>query len=136
MSCEQYMYILLLNQCALGSAVYFWYISGFPPVTITFGVLVGVVMVVGVFVAPLCTVIVNTWVDFAPQAFVYVAVYVFVPVLKAIARSSRDVDVNPFGPVQLHDPPVAGWGPRFTVAGSDATVTLLVCCHAPVPTCR
>ena len=74
---------------------------------------------------------VNACVDWAPHALVYFAVYTLVPTLKGIPRSSREVDVNPLGPVQLQEPPVAGWGPRFTVAGSEATVALLACVHAP-----
>jgi hypothetical protein len=54
-----------------------------------------------------------------------------VPALKAMLSISREVDVKPLGPLQLQEPPVVGWGPKFTVAGSEVTETALVCVHAP-----
>ena len=45
------------------------------------------------------------------------------PTPKGMLSISRAVELNPLGPVQLQDPPVTGWGPRLTVAGSEATVT-------------
>jgi hypothetical protein len=60
-----------------------------------------------------------------------VAVKVLVPTLRGTPSISRVVEVNPLGPVQLQDPPVKGWGPRFTVAGSEAAVTALACVHDP-----
>jgi hypothetical protein len=35
---------------------------------------------------------------------------------------SRAVEVKPLGPVQDHDPPVSGCGPRSTVAVVEVTV--------------
>ena len=72
------MYILLLNQHAVGSAVYFWYIRGLPPNKFVIGVLtvvltgvfIGVFTVVGVDVDEPCTVMVKACVDLAPQSFV------------------------------------------------------------------
>ncbi len=87
--------------------------------------------VIGVLVAAACTETVKTSVDFSPQAFVYVAVKVFVPTLKAILSISRVVEVKPLGPLQLQEPPVNGCGPRFTVEAVEVTEALLVCCHAP-----
>ena len=45
---------------------------------------------------------------------------------------SREVEVNPLGPVQLHDPPLTGCGPRLTVDPLAADA-VLVCCQAPPP---
>ncbi len=95
------------------------------------GVFVFVNVYVGVFVAAACTETVKTSVDFSPQAFVYVAVKVSVPTLKGILSISREVEVNPLGPVQLQEPPVNGCGPRLTVEEVEVTEALLVCCHAP-----
>lgn len=79
-----------------------------PPKRLDIGVSTGVTTAVAVDVAEPCTVIVNACVDFAPHAFVYVAVNTFVPTLKGIDVSSLKVDVNPLGPDQLHVPPVTG----------------------------
>jgi hypothetical protein len=43
------------------------------------------------------------------------------------------VDVNPLGPFQIHEPPLTGWGPRFTVL-PGATFILLVASQAPLST--
>ena len=53
----------------------------------------------------------------------------------ATPLSTREVDVKPFGPLQLHVPPLPGCGPRFTVSPTF-TATLLACCQAPAFTCR
>ncbi len=52
-----------------------------------------------------------------------------------MALRTREVEVKPFGPVQLQLPPVCGCGPRFTVSPTF-TATLAVCCQAPPFTCR
>jgi len=59
-----------------------------------------------------------------------VAVKTSFPKLKGILSISREVEVNPFGPVQLQEPPVRGWGPRLT-EDPKVTVTLATCCQAP-----
>jgi hypothetical protein len=51
-------------------------------------------------------------------------VYTLVPALNGMPSISRTVEVKPLGPVQDHDPPVSGCGPRFTTV-PDATVTEL-----------
>jgi hypothetical protein len=38
---------------------------------------------------------------------------------------SREVEVKPLGPVQAHDPPVSGHGPRSTAVEVEVTVAEL-----------
>jgi hypothetical protein len=52
------------------------------------------------------------------------------PVLNAMPSISREVEVNPLGPVQAHDPPLLGCGPRLT-AVPEAT-EMLASCTQPV----
>src|SRR5579872_2823220 len=80
----------------------------------------------------LVTVTVKVCVLLQPAAFVYVAVYV--PLVFAVTETWRDVELNPPEPLQLHDPPVTGCGPKVTVL-PEVTLTLDVCCHAPPLTC-
>ena len=61
--------------------------------------------------------------------------YTLLDEVSVMLLSTREVDVKPFGPVQLHVPPLCGCGPRFTVA-PEFTVALLDCCQAPPFTCR
>jgi hypothetical protein len=44
----------------------------------------------------------------------------------------RAVDVNPLGPVQLHDPPVTGCGPRSTTVAVEVTVALVSSVQVPL----
>jgi hypothetical protein len=60
-----------------------------------------------------------------PSVFLKVAVYTLLPVVSGTASISRDVDVNPLGPVQLHVPPLCGCSPRFTVAPEVTVATAL-----------
>ena len=104
-------------------------------VNVEVGVFVGVavLVLVGVFVevaVGAVTVIVKVSVLSQPPGWVLVATNMFVPTPNAMPSISREVDVNPFGPVQLQVPPVKGWGPRLTVV-PELTVTLLILVQAP-----
>jgi hypothetical protein len=44
---------------------------------------------------------------------------------------SREVEVKPLGPVQAHDPPLVGCGPRLT-AVPEATEILDSCTQPPL----
>src|SRR5581483_389949 len=81
---------------------------------------------------PLVAVTVKTCVLWQPLELVYVAVYVAVPLL-AVIVTSREVELRP-GPLQLHEPPVTGCGPNFTLS-PEFTLTLAVCCQFPPFTC-
>jgi len=45
---------------------------------------------------------------------------------------SRAVEVNPLGPVQAHDPPLVGCGPRFTAVLVEDTVAVDSCVQVPL----
>ena len=47
------------------------------------------------------------------------------PALSAMLSISREVEVKPLGPVQAHDPPLLGCGPRSTAVEVEATVAEL-----------
>lgn len=47
---------------------------------------------------------------------------------------SREVDVNPLGPVQLHVPPVAGCGARFTTEPGHTFSEAVKSQEPPAPT--
>jgi len=48
-----------------------------------------------------------------------------------MASISRAVEVKPLGPLQDHDPPLVGCGPRLTVAEVELTVALDSWTQAP-----
>ena len=45
----------------------------------------------------------------------------------------REVDVYLLGPVQLHDPPLAGFGPRSTAVDGELTVAVDSCVQVEPP---
>jgi hypothetical protein len=45
----------------------------------------------------------------------------------------REVEVKPLGPVQLHDPPLTGCGPRSTAVLVEDTVTVFSSVQLPPP---
>lgn len=47
-----------------------------------------------------------------------------VPAVNGMLLIWRDVDVYLLGPVQLHDPPLEGCGPRSTLVEAELTVAL------------
>lgn len=51
------------------------------------------------------------------------AKYESVPTVRGILLIWREVDVYPLGPLQLHDPPLVGCGPRSTTVDGELTVT-------------
>jgi hypothetical protein len=91
-------------------------------------VAVGVLVAVGV--APPLTVIVNVVVLLDPQELVYVAVKLLLPELSGMLSISREVELKPFGPLQLHEPPLDGCGPMST-AVPELTLMLVICCQPP-----
>lgn len=52
------------------------------------------------------------------------ATYESVPTVRGILLIWREVDLYPLGPVQLHDPPLIGCGPRSTAVDGEFTVAL------------
>jgi hypothetical protein len=67
---------------------------------------------------------VNVWVLLHPPALVYVAIYESVPTVNGMLLIWRAVDVYLLGPVQFHDPPLIGCGPRSTTVDGEFTVAL------------
>src|SRR5437762_53739 len=67
-----------------------------------------------------------------PAALVYRAVWLALAF--AVTVISRDVELNPLGPLHDQDPPVVGCGPNLTLAPA-LTVTLAVCVQLPPFTC-
>ena len=55
------------------------------------------------------------------------------PVLSAMLLIWRAVEVNPFGPVQLHVPPLMGCGPRSTAVVVELTVAADSCTQVEPP---
>lgn len=68
--------------------------------------------------------IVNVSVLLHPLELVYVATYESVPTVNGILLIWREVDVYLLGPVQFHDPPLLGCGPRSTAVDGELTVAL------------
>jgi hypothetical protein len=69
-------------------------------------------------------VIANVSVLLQPLALVYVTTYESVPTVNGMSSIWREVDVYLLGPVQLHDPPLVGCGPRSTTVEGELTVAL------------
>jgi len=53
-----------------------------------------------------------------------VATYESVPTVRGMLLIWREVDVYLLGPLQLHDPPLVGCGPRSTAVDGELTVAL------------
>jgi len=60
-----------------------------------------------------------------------VAKYESAPTFSGMLLIWREVEVYPLGPVQFHDPPLLGCGPRSTTVDGELTATVDSSLQAP-----